>query len=191
MRQPKRQEPVGEQPDQRRRKVLGAALAAGGSLVAASMLPGRWTRPLALIGATPAHAQISEAPLVAVGLFLEDPLPLAPPGAGAQADTLYGVAELAFKDALAAVDGDTLVSLYLDPDGSSTDRIWILVDVRLGDLPEWQVKWYTPPEGKVVFTFPAQSSLCGDLGEFGARLRDGARATGYVTAWVEHIVCPG
>jgi hypothetical protein len=42
-----------------RRRLLKALVAAGGATAAASLLPGKWSKPLAQVGVLPAHAQIS------------------------------------------------------------------------------------------------------------------------------------
>jgi hypothetical protein len=45
-----------------RRRLLKALVAAGGATAAASLLPGKWSKPLAKVGVLPAHAQISPTP---------------------------------------------------------------------------------------------------------------------------------
>ena len=42
-----------------RRRLLKALIAAGGATAAATMLPGKWSKPLVEVGVLPAHAQIS------------------------------------------------------------------------------------------------------------------------------------
>ncbi len=45
-----------------RRQLLKALAAAGGAVTAASMLPGKWSKPVIEAGVLPAHAQTSALP---------------------------------------------------------------------------------------------------------------------------------
>jgi hypothetical protein len=64
-------------PDAGRRTLLKAVLAAGGAAAAATVLPGSWSKPVAGIGALPAHAQTSEAPIriISYGILGTTPVP--------------------------------------------------------------------------------------------------------------------
>jgi hypothetical protein len=53
----------GAPPDNSRRKLLKIAAAAGGAVAATAIIPGSWTKPIAQIGALPAHAQTSQTPI--------------------------------------------------------------------------------------------------------------------------------
>lgn len=58
-------------PDAGRRKLLKAAAAAGGAAAATVIVPGGWRKPIAQIGALPAHAQVSDTRPVLSNLVVQ------------------------------------------------------------------------------------------------------------------------
>jgi hypothetical protein len=140
------EEPQGETLG--RRELLKALAATGGAVTAATLLPGKWTKPVIQVGVLPAHA--------ATSALLIDNLEVDFAGAGgvnATAPATYEYfADFDYIDGLCEVDGDTLLFAAVSPDGELDFSGSAIKDVGGATVGE------DPCMGKITFPFTMNAS---------------------------------
>ena len=106
--------------DEGRRKLLKLAVAAGSAAAAAAVLPGSWSKPIAHIGALPAHAQTSDVQIDIAARGGPGPdivaFPAPPPDARTQGDSASWMiqAKCLYNDTLAELSDETMIYTVVD-----------------------------------------------------------------------------
>lgn len=141
------EEPQGETLG--RRELLKALAATGGAVTAATLLPGKWTKPVIQVGVLPAHAATS-ALLIA---NLEVDLVVGAAGVNATAPAWYEYfADFDYIDGLCEVDEDTLLFAAVSPDGELDFSGSAIKNINGATVGE------DPCMGKITFPFTMNAS---------------------------------
>lgn len=168
-------------PDAGRRKLLKAAAAAGGAAAATVIVPGGWRKPIAQIGALPAHAQVSDTRPRLFNLLVETYV--APDSRLRGAIGPTHMATFDFEDPLAGVSSSALITATVPGADRSAGGARVLVVVctdpvpapgqSLQNLGAWGA--YNASSGMITFPFSTGCvdpiGLCVTL-EVGGRLSD-------------------
>lgn len=140
----------GAAPDAGRRKLLKIAAAAGGAIAATAILPGTWSKPIAQIGALPAHAQTSDAPITLTNaLFLGATDQSLPDAALGQARLvsqagLNIMVQCNWEDPLGRLNSNTSLQTLVMNGGCPTDATFA-AGYASGIYPYWDIR--TNPDG--------------------------------------------
>lgn len=146
----KDQHPVDAGADAGRRKLLKAVAVAGGAAAAAAVLPGSWSKPVAGIGALPAHAQTSETPIRITSAWIVGTNLLA---FDAPAQNRQISAACVYQDDLGEVDKNTYLETEVIVNGTvsgSRGASPCLQDKPIRDYP-WHTFAYATPSGGTLY----------------------------------------